>query len=113
MRWSRCIYITLNLDWLSSQVFIPTFWLDLITRYQSSDSTQILNLNIITQLDIDLESEFDLNSWLDSLNNQKWYQMSRFTIFESIMSLYLKDFHATNEFISLLVVVEIVPKYSI
>ncbi len=100
-----------ELNWSSSWVFISTFWLNSITRYQSSDLTRLLNINLLTWLDIDLESEFDSSSRLDSLSNQKWYQMSRFTIFEFITSLYLKDFRAINEFISLLVVCIILLHY--
>jgi len=98
-------------NWSLSRVFIPTFWFNSITWVESSDSTWILESNLLTQLNINLESEFNSSSWFNSLSNRKWCQMSRFTIFESITSLYLKDFRATNEFISLLIVCIILLHY--
>ncbi len=38
------------LDWSSSRVFIFTFWLNSITQIKSSDSTQLLKLNLLIQL---------------------------------------------------------------
>ncbi len=38
------------LDWSSSRVFISTFWLNSITWIKSSDSTQLLKLNLLIQL---------------------------------------------------------------
>ncbi len=105
------VYHQTKLNWSLSRVFISTFWFDLITRYQSSDLTRLLDINLLTRLDIDFESEFDSNSRLDSSSNWKWHLMSRFTISESITSLYLKDFRATNESISLLIVCIILLHY--
>jgi len=65
-----------QLDWSLSRVFISTFWLDSITWVESSDLTWILKLNLLTQLNIDLESEFNLSSWLNLLNNWIWCQES-------------------------------------
>ncbi len=70
------------------------------TRYQCRDSTRILDINLMTRLDIDLEPSQNLSFQLDSSSNRKWYQISRFTIFESITSLYLKDLRATKKTIS-------------
>ncbi len=105
------VYHQTKLNWSLSRVFISTFWFDLITRYQSSDLTRLLDINLLTRLDIDFKSEFDSNSRLDSSSNWKWHQMSRFTISESITSLYLKDFRATNKSISLLIVCIILLHY--
>ncbi len=104
-------YFTLLINWLSSRVLISIFWLDSSTWYQSSDSTWILNFNILTRPDIDLESISDSSFRLDSSRNRKWCQMSRFTIFEFITSLYLKDLRETNESISLLIVCIILLHY--
>ncbi len=54
----------------------------------------------MTWLDIDLELSQNSSSQLNSSSNQKWYQISRFTIFEFITSLYLKDLRATKKTIS-------------
>ncbi len=62
-----------HVNWSSSWVFIFTFWFNSITQVESSDSTQLLELNLLTQLDIDFKSEFDLSSWFNSLSNWKWY----------------------------------------
>ena len=64
------------LNWLSSQVSISIFWFNLSTRYQSSDSIQILSFNILTRSDIDLESISDLSSWFNSSRNRIWRQES-------------------------------------
>ncbi len=101
----------MQVNWSLSWVLISIFWLDSSTWYQSSDSTWILDFNILTQSDINLESISDLSFRFNSLRNQKWHQMSRFTIFESITSLYLKDLRETNESISLLVVCIILLHY--
>ncbi len=70
------------------------------TQYQCRDSARILDTNLMTRLDIDLEPSQNSSSRLDSSSNRKWCQMPRFTIFESITLLYLKDLRATKETIS-------------
>ncbi len=65
-----------RLDWSLSRVLISIFWLNSSTWYQSSDSTQILNFNILIQSDIDLESILDSSSQLNSTRNWKWRQES-------------------------------------
>jgi len=42
------------------------------TRYQYRDSTQILNINLVTRLDIDLESNQNSNFQLNSSSNRKF-----------------------------------------
>jgi len=72
MLWSREIKI----DWSSSWVSISIFWLNSSTWYQSSDSTWILDFNILTWSDINLESILNLNFRLNSSRNQIWRQES-------------------------------------
>ena len=76
------------------------FLTHLSTQYQSCDLTWILNINLMTQLNINLMLRQNLSFQLNSLSNWKWYQILRFTIFEFIASLYLKDLHATKKTIS-------------
>ncbi len=64
------------LDWSSSWVSISIFWFNSSTRYQSSDLTWILDFNILTRSDIDLESILNSSSRLDSSRNRKWRQES-------------------------------------
>ena len=64
------------IDWSLSWVLISIFWLNLSTQYQFSDLTWILDFNILTWFDIDLESILDLSSQLNSSRNQKWRQKS-------------------------------------
>ncbi len=80
--------------------FHTYFLTRLSTQYQCCNSTWILDINLITRLNINLKSSQNLKFWLDSSSNRKWHQISRFTIFESITSLYLKDLRATKKTIS-------------
>ncbi len=68
--------LTSLINWSLNQVLISIFWLDSSTRYQSSDSAQILDFNILTQSDIDLESILNSSSRLDSSRNRIWRQES-------------------------------------
>ncbi len=70
------------------------------TQYQCHDLTWILNINLMTRLNIDLKSNQNLSFQLNWSSNQKWCQISRFTIFEFITSLYLKDLRATKKTVS-------------
>jgi len=47
-RWEWALKVELN--WLSSWVLISIFWLNSSTWYQSSDLTQILDINLLTWL---------------------------------------------------------------
>ncbi len=46
------------------------------TRYQCRDSTRILDINLLTRLDIDLESSQNSLTRLDSSSNRIWRQES-------------------------------------
>ncbi len=70
------------------------------TWYQCRDLIWILDINLMIQFNIDLKLSQNLNFWLDLSSNWKWHQILRFTIFESITSLYLKDLRAIKKIIS-------------
>ncbi len=74
------------INWSSSQVFISTFWLDSSTRIESSDSTRVLESNLLTRLKyLSQISWLDLISissrvrtrWLDSTRQAIEYDVKR------------------------------------
>ncbi len=89
------LYLVLN--WSLSQVFISTFWLNSSTWYQCHDSAWILDINLMTQLNIDLKSSQNSSSWLNLLSNQKFRIQLLIEVFWAEFMILLIDIFRTHD----------------